>query len=432
VPLFLPALPRAACAAKCVEELKDALKRHGLANKATLSDADKVYLAIAYNKGRANPALGFKQGYKPKDGRYYGENIFEFLRIAQGIPIGTSRATFTAPARSAAPLPPPTPIKVTRDVYEVDVRESPLRLRSEPKIPESDPRANVITRLPDGQMVVRISGKKDDKFFEIEASVNAAHFRGFAAAEYLRPVKVPKAIPVVVPARVAPTHGIVAVEMPRKAGSITRHADPAGPHSLNEPNQPVRKGDTAKARCAELKAIIDWLAVDKVSHKRYQPGNGSTFCNVYAHDYCFLADVYLPRVWWRPGAIERLSQGEKVEPLYEKTIDEQRANDLFRWLCDFGLRFGWRQTGTLTKLQDAANLGGLGIIVARTKIDGKSGHIVAVLPETDTEKARRNRDGLVTAPLQSQAGSVNFRYSTGRPEWWTGEQFAESAFWIHA
>jgi hypothetical protein len=245
-------------------------------------------------------------------------------------------------------------------------------------------------------------------------------------------VKVPKAIPVVVPARVAPTHGIVAVEMPRKAGSITRHADPAGPHSLNEPNQPVRKGDTAKARCAELKAIIDWLAVDKVSHKRYQPGNGSTFCNVYAHDYCFLADVYLPRVWWRPGAIERLSQGEKVEPLYEKTIDEQRANDLFRWLCDFGLRFGWRQTGTLTKLQDAANLGGLGIIVARTKIDGKSGHIVAVLPETDTEKARRNRDGLVTAPLQSQAGSVNFRYSTGRPEWWTGEQFAESAFWIHA
>jgi hypothetical protein len=114
VPLFLPALPRAACAAKCVEELKDALKRHGLANKATLSDADKVYLAIAYNKGRANPALGFKQGYKPKDGRYYGENIFEFLRIAQGIPIGTSRATFTAPAQSAAPLPPPTPIKVTR------------------------------------------------------------------------------------------------------------------------------------------------------------------------------------------------------------------------------------------------------------------------------------------------------------------------------
>jgi hypothetical protein len=38
-------------------------------------------------------------------------------------------------------------------------------------------------------------------------------------------VKVPKAIPVVVPAAVAPTDGIVAVEMPRKPGSITRRAD---------------------------------------------------------------------------------------------------------------------------------------------------------------------------------------------------------------
>jgi hypothetical protein len=160
VPLFLPALPRAAYAAKCVEELKDALKRQGLANKAILSDTDKVYVAIAYNRGRANPALGFKQGYKPKGGRSYGENIFEFLRIPQSIPVGTSATTFTARASSAAPLPPPTPIKITPDVYEVDVRESSLSLRSEPKIPKSDPRANVIARLPGGQMMVRISGKK--------------------------------------------------------------------------------------------------------------------------------------------------------------------------------------------------------------------------------------------------------------------------------
>ena len=61
--------------------------------------------------------------------------------------------------------------------------------------------------------------------------------------------------------------------------------------------------------------------------------------------------MYLPRVWWTPGAIEALAQGETVEPLFGNTIVEQRANDLFRWLRDFGLRFGWRQTGTLTKLQ---------------------------------------------------------------------------------
>ena len=82
-------------------------------------------------------------------------------------------------------------------------------------------------------------------------------------------------------------------------------------------------------------------------------------------------------------------QGAKRSSLlYEKTIDEQRANDLFRWLRDFGPRFGWRQTGTPTKLQEAANLGGIGIIVARRKIDGKSGHIVAVVPETNDQKGQ--------------------------------------------
>ena len=142
--------------------------------------------------------------------------------------------------------------------------------------------------------------------------------------------------------------------------------------------------------------------------------------------------MYLPRVWWTPGAIEQLAKRQDVEPLYEKTIDEQRANDLFRWLRDFGPRFGWRQTGTLTKLQEAANLGGIGIIVARRKIDGKSGHIVAVVPETNEQKAKRDSGGMVTSPLQSQAGVKNFRYRTTPIPWWKGDQFADSGFWIHA
>ena len=32
--------------------------------------------------------------------------------------------------------------------------------------------------------------------------------------------------------------------------------------------------------------IVDYLAVDKASHARYQPRDGLTFCNIYAHDYC--------------------------------------------------------------------------------------------------------------------------------------------------
>jgi hypothetical protein len=422
----------AACIGKVMVELRQAMQRQGWADKTTLTDTEKVYVAIAYNCGRANPARGFKQGHQSDDGRFYGENVFEFLRIAQSISIRPRGKQAARPIQTAAPLPSPTPVDVTDDVYEVDVRSS-LSLRSEPRIDPRNPRANVIAQLPGGQMVVRMSGKQGDKFFEVQTSLNGAHLRGFAASQYLRPVKVPKAIPVVAPKAAPPATGIVAVYMPRKPGIITRRVDPAGPHSLNEPGQPQRNAETAAERCAQLAVIIDWLGVDKAANKRYQPtGGGTTFCNIYAHDYCFLANVYLPRVWWTPAAIEKLAKGEKVELLYEKTIDEQRANDLFRWLRDFGVRFGWRQTGTLTKLQEAANLGGIGIIVARRTIDGKSGHIVAVVPETNDQKAKRDSNGSVTSPLQSQAGVTNFRYRAAPVPWWTGSQFADSAFWIHA
>jgi hypothetical protein len=224
----------------------------------------------------------------------------------------------------------------------------------------------------------------------------------------------------------------VEVFMPRPPGLVTKRTAIAGPHSLNEPNMPSRKGATPEELRASLGDVIDYLATDKPADKRYQPRSGLTFCNIYAHDYCFLAGVYLPRVWWTPGAIERLTKGEKVLPLIENTIMEMRANDLFRWLRDFGPRFGWRQTGTLTKLQQEANQGAIGLIVARRKQDGKSGHIVAVVPETKIETAVRNAGGEVIRPLQSQAGSVNFRRGNGKLNWWKSDQFAESAFWLHA
>ena len=79
-----------------------------------------------------------------------------------------------------------------------------------------------------------------------------------------------------------------------------------------------------------------------------------------------------------------------------------------------------------------ATQGAIGLIVARRKEDGKSGHIVAVVPETETERAVRDAAGEVTRPLQSQAGAVNFRRGTGSLNWWKAAEFAESAFWLHA
>ena len=124
-------------------------------------------------------------------------------------------------------------------------------------------------------------------------------------------------------------------------------------------------------------------------------------------------------------------RGETVEPLIENTIMEMRANDLFRWLRDFGSRFGWQQISSLTELQEKANRGGVGLIVARRKEDGKPGHITVVVPETNDRQASRTANGEVALPLQSQAGATNFRYNTGAAIWWKDSQFAESAFWVH-
>ena len=125
-------------------------------------------------------------------------------------------------------------------------------------------------------------------------------------------------------------------------------------------------------------------------------------------------------------------QGKQVEPLYGQTIDEVRANDLFRWLRDFGLDFGWRRSSSLDELQTEVNQGAIGVVVARRREDGRSGHIVMLVPETDEHRAQRDASGKVVAPLQSQAGATNFRYGRGGRDWWKGAQFAESAFWLHA
>jgi hypothetical protein len=412
---------------KCLEELSAAQKRARLAGRRSLTEAEMAAVAIAYNRGSYNPAKGLRQGHF--DGKhFYGELFMNYLRLAKTVPGPDAPPQIAAPPPGEAILAPPTAPRHSGKAYVVDTRMSDLRVRSEPEIDKTNPRKNVIADLPDGHPVRAVSDVPVRGFLEIETSLRGALVRGFASATYLRPVRSAQAPSPPPPA----TSQLAAISMPRKAGQLTRRRDPAGAHSLKEPGHPARRGTTPEALKAELEAIIDWLAVDNPAHNRYIGGLGKTFCNIYAHDYCHLAGVYLPRVWWTPGAIERLGAGEAVTPLYGATIREMRANDLFRWLVDFGPRFGWRQTGTLAKLQTEVNLGAIGLIVARRRIEGKSGHIVMVVPETAAHSARRDRFGAVTHPLQSQAGRVNFRRGIGTRDWWRGAEFAESAFWVHA
>ncbi|MGA9755028.1 MAG: hypothetical protein WBV23_07780 [Desulfobaccales bacterium] len=416
---------------KCIGELHNAMKRIHWDNKTTLTDYEMACVAIAYNTGGFKPGRGLQQGYRPPGGKYYGEEIFALLRLSKTVALpGAGPAALSAPQPGNAAVPPPTPVEATGPFYEVDVRQAPLRLRREPQIDANDPNANVMALLPDGQPVRAVKNREVNGFLEVETSLWGAHHRGFASARYLKPAPGGAKVPIVTPAPAPPSRGIVAVYMPSQPGVVTRRTDPPDAHSLNEPNQPGRRGATPDDLRAELAAIIDWLAVDDATHRRYQPGK-NTYCNIYAHDYCYLAGAYLPRVWWTPGAIEKLAQGKDVQPFLENTIDEQRANDLFRWLRDFGPRFGWQGTGTVSKLQLEVNQGAIGLIVARRKEDGRPGHIVAVVPETDNHRARRDAAGEVIAPLQSQAGSTNFRYGT-RLNWWRDDRFADSAFWLHS
>ena len=420
------------CFSHCIEELNAAKARQGWRSKTALTDEEKVFVAIAYNKGSANLSKGFKQGFKSADGKFYGENIFEYLRLSQSIPATTDTDSVVTPT-PFAPLPAPTPVLSDKKIYRVKVTSNQLNLRSEPKVPRDNPGSNVKTKLPNGHLVSWLSGKTTDKFLEVETSLNGAYFKGYVAQEFLELVKDNTAIPVSEPSTTDPATGIVAVYMPRAAGTITKRTAIANALSLNEQGQPVRNQTGIPADLKQsLINIIEWLNVDKPANKRYQPIGNSTFCNIYAQEYCFLAGVYFPRVWWTPGAIAKLATNETVQPLYGNTIEEMRANNLYRWLRDFGERFGWRQTGELTKLQNAANIGGIGLIIARRKDDGRSGHVVVVAPENEMGSAKRDAEGTVLAPLQSQAGSRNFKFGRGSTDWWLGEQFAEHAFWIHA
>ncbi len=410
---------------KCLSELKAKALKIGLSSKPKLSDEELCAVAIAYNTGGYDPKKGLRQGHSVVmpggERRYYGQFIMEYMVAARSV-------VWSAPVvPPPKPVPVPSPAIATGKTYRVETLSDPLSLRSTPKIPGSGEKDNRLAALPRHSLVRALSDTPVNGFLNVEAAIQGAMLRGYAKASLLKAVAAPPPAP-------APTAiALPEVHLKRKPGAITRRTDmpnAGGAYPLSEAGMPSRSAGSAAERCAGIGAIIAWLDSENPKHLRYKPA-GPTYCNIYAHDFCTLAGAYLPRVWWTSKAIERLRAGEKVEPAYLATVDEMRANALLRWLTDYGSDYGWRQTSTLTKLQNVVNAGGLGIICARNSVEGRSGHIVMVVPETANNKAKRDGAGNVTAPLQSQAGRVNFRYGTSKFGWWLGADFATHGFWVH-
>lgn len=414
---------------RALGELKTGLRTLGLQGRSSITDLEFCHVAICYNTGGFNPSRGLKQGHE-SGGKFYGEFIRDYLATARTVATPGGVAIAPPPAGTAS-LPPAAPANATGPKFRVDITSTPLRLRSQPRI-STPPDANVIATMPDGQVVQSFSGTPVNKFIEVEVTLGGQLFRGFASADFLVRVSDAQALAAAQEAALPPALARIPEAHLRPAAVSTKRTTIATARSLNEPKMPGRTASDPPGLRDQLGQIIAYLATDNIAHKRYQPRNGLTFCNIYAHDYCILAGAYLPRVWWSAAALVKLAAGQAVEPLLGTSVDEMRANDLYRWLRDFGQAFGWQRVTTLDDLQEHANLGGVALIVARRREEGRSGHIVAVVPETATETAKRDTTGHVQLALQSQAGSVNFRYGRSTSDWWKDAKFAEAAFWVHA
>jgi len=203
--------------AKALEELHAAAKHIHLDGKQSLTDLEMCAVAIAYNTGGFNPAKGLKQGHF--DGsRFYGEQIFDFIRLSRTVAVPGDVAPLREPAPGNAIIANPTPVTATGPFFKVETLVSSLRVRSAPEISDP-PTENVIAQLPDGQVVRAVTGNPIGEFLEIETSLNGAHIHGFAATEFLKPAPDAGGIPVVEVAAAPPSSGIVAVFAPRPPGS---------------------------------------------------------------------------------------------------------------------------------------------------------------------------------------------------------------------
>lgn len=301
------------------------------------------------------------------------------------------------------------------------VASTALNLRSEPQVRLG----NRIAVLPSQQAVEKLD-EHDSDWWRVAVELHGADGEGFVASRFLEthpvdPVQLPEA-PEVALGSLPQAH------LAENRPDITRAVASGRAFPLGEPLRPGRTSDDLDARALEVSNILDWLDVE--NSLRYQPTTRSTFCNIYAHDVCYLANAYLPRVWWTGGALLRIRSGETVPVLYGKTVEELNANSLLTWLADFGAAFGWHRTLELNALQEAANQGAIGIIVARHQDANRSGHIAVVEREGADLEAARTGAG-VTRPITSQAGRRNHRRQVPPQPWWSLPPHSRWTAWIH-
>lgn len=312
--------------------------------------------------------------------------------------------------------------------YTVTANE--LRLRS---TPDSLTNRNIIAVLSNGQLVEKIANGGSD-WWEVKTQLpGASSATGFVAHRFLKEVPITPSASTISTTFPSSTQAsvlasfVTPVHLMENKANVTRKVTTGRAYPLGEP-RPSRDPSSVEKACSSIHSIIKWINVEQSA--RYAPNSTSTYCNIYAHDYCYLNGVFLPRVWWTSRALIELNLRNRVPIQYGQTVNELNANNLLRWLLEWGDDFGWRRVFDLNELQAEANLGHVCIISARNVNENSSGHICAVVPENDSHKATRNADGSVKIPLQSQAGRVNKNYFNNSL-WWLTRTFADFGYFVH-
>ncbi|MDZ4839950.1 MAG: SH3 domain-containing protein [Bacteroidota bacterium] len=271
---------------------------------------------------------------------------------------------------------------------------------------------NIITTILKGS-TIRSELEPVGDWLKVIIPINEKTETGYCRFKYLTEVKIHRSIPKV--------HLDTDV---KRYGSRGSKSYPAYP--LAEFNMPKRQRDgTVQAKINALYSILNYLEVE--SSIRYQPAGGKTYCNIYACDFTYLSGVYIPRIWWTKLAIVNLMQGQQVPIEYGKSVLELNANSLYNWFETYAAQYGWTKISSENELQLLVNQGKVGIIVAKRLDTKRSGHITAVLPETNIHKAIRVNN-IVTKPLQSQAGLSNKQIFTSN--WHINPKFSAYGLWI--
>ena len=292
-----------------------------------------------------------------------------------------------------------------------------LNLRSEPLVKQG----NVLGIMPPDTVIEEIENKNG--WLKLKWNTGKIFLEGFASQKYLLPTdKTPANIIEQVPS-VPEAHLTTNKRIIR--GSIEGRAYPLNElglvkNKLAEINEPAE-------RKKFIHNVIGYLDVEHSA--RYSPTTKNTFCNIYATDVAYCLGLYIPRVWWNSQAINKILNGEKVEPLYDRTVTELNANSLANWFENYGAAFKWKQVVNIAILQEEVNKGLLGIIVAQRIDLNRSGHIVSVVPEMPGLSAQRD-SVTVLSPLQSQAGVTNKKYFTGNNWWQKPGKFRKFGLWI--